>query len=92
MVGASSTPWKAGKKKPSEKEWEELGRKVEHKVIREVKSWADEVGSEESDATIDGDGEVGPGMRSERDKEWSEIGRLVEEKIKRKVRKWAEEE
>lgn len=92
MGGMTSTPWKAGRKKQSEKEWEELGRKVEHKVMREVKSWADAGVAGESDAAQDSGGEVGPGTRSERDKEWSEIGRLVEEKIKRKVRKWSEED
>lgn len=83
MGGASASPWKAGKKKRQhEQEWDEIGRKVEQKVMREVKSWADEP----DDAPDE------PDQKSENEKEWEEIGRKVEAKIKRKIRKWAEED
>ncbi|MCP4675535.1 MAG: hypothetical protein GY854_08520 [Deltaproteobacteria bacterium] len=92
MSGISATPWKAGKKKHSDKEWDELGRKVEHKVMREVRKWADENTADEPGADQNGDAETESRTRAKRDEEWNEIGCLVEEKIKRKVRKWAEED
>ncbi|MCP4601729.1 MAG: hypothetical protein GY847_14640 [Proteobacteria bacterium] len=89
MGGASASPWKGGKKKQSDREWEELGRKFEHKFMREVRSWVDEDAGADKD-TARGEGDTS--TRSERDEEWREIGLRVEEKIKRKVKKWAEEE
>ncbi len=92
MSGITATPWKAGKKKQSEKEWDELGHKVEQKVMREVKNWTDEHKADEPEAAKEGGAKTEPQARAERDEEWNKIGRLVEDKIKRKVRKWAEED
>lgn len=80
MGGCSATPWTAGKKKKREHEWEELGRRVEARMMDEVQSW----GAAEDD--------VEPEEKTEGEKEWEEIGRKVEAKIKRKLEKWAEEE
>jgi hypothetical protein len=93
MGGASATPWKAGKKKRhSDKEWEEIGHKVERKVMREIGKWADREASAEPPVDA-GDGAAAEDdSRAARDAEWQEIGRKVEEKIKRKLRKWAEED
>ncbi len=72
--------WCPGKKQhqaksEKEKEWEEIGHKVEEKVRTGIQKWLEESDTEE---------------REKADKDWEEIGRKVEEKIKRELRNWAE--
>ena len=72
--------------KMREKEWEEIGKKVEKKVMRDLKSWAKEEEGEEGAKDADSE-------ESKKNKEeWEEIGKKVEKKIKRKIKEWAEEE
>jgi len=78
MGGCSATPWKAGTKKQHEQKWEELGRRVEAKVMDEVKTWAEAADDAEPE--------------DKTEQEWEELGRKVEAKIKRKLEKWAEED
>lgn len=66
---------KKKKKSDREKEWEEIGKKVEVKVRQGIKNWVDETGEDKKDG----------------DEDWEEIGKKVEEKIKRELKKWAEE-
>jgi len=73
ILGGSRGPRKS-KKRKREKEWEEIGVKVEEKVRKGIQSWVDE--SKEKSA--------------EEEMDWKEVGTKVEEKIKRELRKWAE--
>lgn len=75
--GGSHVSCKSAAEKKREKEWEELGEKVEHKVMRKLKAW---VKDEETSAN-QGNNE-----------DWDEIGEKVEKKLKRKIREWAEKE
>lgn len=61
-------------KRTRERDWEEIAAKVEEKVRRGIREWADEA--------EDGD--------REKSGEWEEVGRKIEEKIKRELRDWAE--
>jgi len=74
ILGGSCGSRKA-KKSKREKEWEEIGAKVEEKVRKGIQSWVDE-SKEES--------------KEEEEMDWKEIGSKVEEKIKRELRKWTE--
>lgn len=62
------------KKRKREKEWEEIGEKVEEKIRKGIQSWVDESKEKPKEEEMD----------------WKEIGSKVEEKIKRELRKWAE--
>ncbi|MFH1438406.1 MAG: hypothetical protein ABIJ56_22040 [Pseudomonadota bacterium] len=73
-------------RKISEKEWEEIGKKVEKKVMRDLKDWTKDEGGEAGEK--DGDSEE----HKKRKEEWEEIGKKVESKIKRKIKDWADEE
>jgi hypothetical protein len=74
--GSSHICCKSEKERKREEEWDKIADKVEIKVMRKMKEWAEE---EEEEG-----GEVG--------KEWEEIGDKVEKKLKRKIREWAEKE
>jgi len=39
--GHGSNKYRKKKKSPKEKEWEEIGRKIEDKIKRELKNWAE---------------------------------------------------
>lgn len=69
---------KSAERKKRDKEWEEIGNKVELKVMRNLKNWADD--------------EEGPGRDAVNRQEWDEVCKKVEKKIKRKLRDWAEKE
>lgn len=73
ILGGSWGPHKARKSK-IEREWEEIGTKVEEKVRKGIQSWVDESKERSEQEEVD----------------WKEIGKKVEEKIKRELRKWAE--
>jgi hypothetical protein len=75
--GSSHMCCKSEKERKKEEEWDEIADKVEIKVMRKMKEWAEE--EEEGEQ---------PGG----DKEWDEIGDKVEKKLKRKIREWAEKE
>ena len=64
----------AGKK--HDKEWDEIGQKVEIKVMHKLKKWAET--DEESD--------------TENKENWDDISDKVEKKLKRKIREWAEKD
>ncbi|MFC1583981.1 hypothetical protein ACFL5V_00380 [Fibrobacterota bacterium] len=72
----------SGKKKKrsvscNEKEWEEIGKKVEEKVRRGIQKWVEEPDKEKMDGNVE-------------KKDWKAIGKKVEEKIKRELKNWAE--
>lgn len=69
---------KSAEQKKREKEWKEIGDKVEIKVMHKLKDWAEK---DEVD-------EPGTGDK----KEWDEVCEKVEKKLKRKLREWAEKE
>jgi hypothetical protein len=73
ILGGSRGPYKS-KKSKREKDWEEIGQKVEEKVRKGIQSWVDESKEKSEKEEMD----------------WKEIGSKVEEKIKRELRKWAE--
>jgi hypothetical protein len=58
-----------------DKEWEEIGKKVEEKVKRGIKKWLEEADK---------------GGTGKEDMDWKEIGKKVEEKIKRELKNWAD--
>ncbi len=78
--GGCHASCKSSERKQCDKEWEEIGEKVEKKVMRNLKKWAE-------DEELGESGEYG-----ESDKEWDEIGEKVEKKLKRKIREWAEKD
>jgi len=47
--GHGSNKYRKKKKSPKEKEWEEIGRKVEDKVKKGIKSWVDETDDKEKE-------------------------------------------
>ena len=71
---------KTVKEKKRDKEWDEIGEKVELKVMRKLKNWSeDEEGLPEND-------------QSNNKGDWDEICEKVEKKLKRKIREWAEKD
>ncbi|MDH5180333.1 MAG: hypothetical protein OEZ39_08500 [Gammaproteobacteria bacterium] len=78
MVWGSGSHYKtkSAAEKKREQEWEEISDKVEARIMRKMKDWAE---TEESQNHADRD-------------EWNEIGDKVEKKLKRKLREWAEKE
>ena len=78
--GGGHVSCKSVERKKRDKEWEEIGEKVELKVMHKLKNWAEEEeGNQESDISKDKD-------------DWDEIWEKVEKKLKRKIREWAEKE
>ena len=77
--GGCHAKCKSAEERQHDEEWDEIGAKVEAKVMRKLKAWA-----EEEDMMQEGG--------SEADVEWDEISDKVEKKLKRKIREWAEKE
>jgi hypothetical protein len=75
--GSSHVSCRSAARKQRDKEWEEVGEKVEIKIMAKLKEWAEEEGT---------------GSDQKWDEEWEEIGKKVENKLKRKIREWAEKE
>lgn len=78
--GGTHISCKSAAQKKRDKEWEEIGEKVEQKVMRKFKTWAEEKEGVQADEI------------SENKEEWDEICEKVEKKLKRKIREWAEKE
>lgn len=76
--GGCHVKCKSAARKKRDKEWEEIGEKVEVKVMHRLKDWAEK---EDSDTR---------GTESKED--WDELWPKVEKKLKRKIREWAEKE
>jgi len=76
--GGCHAKCKSKERKTRDKEWEEIGKKVEIKVMHKLKDWADK---EEADDT---------GAVNKED--WDEVCEKVEKKLKRKLREWAEKD
>lgn len=78
--GGGHVSCKSAAQKKRDKEWEEIGEKVETKVMHKLENWAEEEeGAQEYDKNINKD-------------DWDEICEKVEKKLKRKIRDWAERE
>ena len=78
--GGSHVSCKSVERKRRDKEWEEIGEKVEAKVMLKLKNWAEEEeGAPDSDISKNKD-------------DWDEICAKVEKKLKRKIRDWAEKD
>ncbi|MFH1728800.1 MAG: hypothetical protein ABIA04_10340 [Pseudomonadota bacterium] len=74
--GGSHASCKQKKKKDKcSQEWDEIGEKIEKKIMTKLKGWA------ESDE--DNNEELG-------EKEWKEIEKKLELKIKKKIKEWVE--
>jgi hypothetical protein len=76
--GGSHVSCKSSARKKRDKEWEEIGNKVELKVMRKLKNWADKEEADDIDETTRED--------------WDEVCDKVEKKLKRKLREWADKE
>ena len=78
--GGSHVSYKSATRKKRDKEWNEIGEKVEKKVMRKLKNWAEEEeGSREYD-------------KSANKEDWDDICEKVEKKLKRNIRDWAEKD
>ena len=78
--GGSHATCKSAAEKKRDREWEEIGEKVEAKVMLRLKDWAE-------------DEEVEKGKeKAANEDDWDEICEKVEKKLKRKIREWAEKE
>jgi hypothetical protein len=90
--GGAKAHAKNRKCRQTDAEWEEVARKVEKKVKRELGKFAED-DTDESERTSDvpKKGDAAASDKASED-EWEEIGKKIEEKIKRKLKKWAEEE
>lgn len=76
--GGSHVSCKSAARKKRDKEWEEIGDKVEIKVMRKLKNWAEQ--KQAGDAC------------AENKEDWDEVCEKVEKKLKRKLREWAEKD
>jgi len=76
--GGSHVSCKSSARKKRDKEWDEIGDKVELKVMHKLKSWAEKEYSTDE----------GP----EAKEDWDELWPKVEKKLKRKIREWAEKD
>jgi len=74
--GGSHVNCRNSARKQRDKEWQEIGEKVEKKIMLKLKQWAEDEESVDTDSI----------------KEWEEIGEKVEKKLKRKIREWAEKD
>ena len=78
--GGGHVSGKSVTRKKRDKEWDEIGEKVEKKVMRKLKNWAEEEeGAQEYD-------------KNDRKEDWDEICEKVEKKLKHKIRDWAEKD
>ena len=78
--GGTHISCKSAAQKKRDREWEEIGEEVEKKIMRKLKTWA-----EEEEGARDYD--IGNNKE-----DWDEICEKVEKKLKRKIRDWAEKE
>jgi len=76
--GGCHVSCKSAARKKRDKEWEEIGQKVELKVMHNLKNWAEKEESDDADTKTKED--------------WDELWPKVEKKLKRKIREWAEKE
>ncbi len=78
--GGGHVSCKSAARKKRDQEWDEIGEKVEIKVMHKLKNWAEEEeGAQEYEAT-------------KNKEDWDEICEKVEKKLKRKIRDWAEKD
>lgn len=78
--GGSHVSCKTAVRKKRDKEWDEIGEKVEKKVMRKLENWAeDEEGAQEDE-------------KINNKEDWDAICEKVEKKLKRKIRDWAEKD
>ena len=76
--GGSHVSCKSASRRKRDKEWEEIGEKVEIKVMHKLKDWAEKEDRDTSGA--------------EPKEDWDELWPKVEKKLKRKIREWAEKD
>ena len=76
--GGCHVKCKTAARKKRDEEWEEIGEKVELKVMHKLKNWAEREESDNSD--------------TEPKEDWDELWPKVEKKLKRKIREWVEKE
>ena len=76
--GGCHVKCKTSFRKERDREWDEVGEKVEAKIMRKMKNWAEDESDEKPDTTNKQD--------------WDETCKKVEKKLKRKLREWAEKE
>mgnify|MGYP000220892179 CR=1 FL=1 len=76
--GGCHAKCKSSSRKKRDQEWEEIGDKVEIKVMRKLKNWAEDENGDETGA--------------ENKQDWDDTCKKVERKLKRKLREWAEKE
>ena len=70
--GGSHVNCKSAEKKQRDKEWEEIGEKVEKKVMRELRQWAEEEESSGADKEWDEIGEKVEKKLKRKIREWAE--------------------
>ena len=78
--GGCHVKCKTAQQKKRDQEWDEIGNKIEIKVMRNLKNWSEDE---------EGDQEYEKSMNKE---DWDEICEKVEQKLKRKIRDWAEKD
>ena len=76
--GGCHAKCKSTERRKRDAEWDEIGNKIEIKVMRKLKNWADKEEAEEISAVNKED--------------WDEVCEKVEQKLKRKLRDWAEKD
>ncbi len=86
--GGCHAKCKSAARKKHDTEWDEIGDKVEKKVMRKLKNWAE---SDVSDIPTDETREEMKETEVSKD-DWDELWPKVEKKLKRKIREWAEKE
>ena len=74
---------RSGEQKRRDKEWEEISNKVEIKIMRKLKEWAEDENA---------DNAAGNTGKKQNREEWDEIYDKAERKLKRKIREWAEKD
>jgi len=70
--GSSQVSYKSAEKKKREQEWDEIGDKIEHKVMCKLKEWAEEDESANSDEDWDEIGEKVEKKLKRKIREWAE--------------------
>ena len=70
--GSSHVSCKTAAEKKREKEWEELGSKVETKVMRQLKQWSEDEDGSDSDKDWDEIGEKVEKKHKRKIREWAE--------------------
>ena len=79
---------KSAEQKNRDKEWEEIGEKVEIKVMRKLKNWAED--DIDDKASEDVSQNVNDEVKNKDN--WDDVCDKVEKKLKRKIREWADKE